>query len=242
MSGFRLLFFSRKDRGMKKILISSGLAVLLASFGAVRAMAFEGSVSYHMTAGKSESDFSYLMKGSKMRVDMGKKGQKFSSIVDMKTRKSITLMHENKMYMTGDIPEPGKEKGKAKPEGKLVKTGNSEKILGRTCEEWLYTDKHGKTRIWLAKGMGVFAGMMKGNSLSRDAWVKLAESKGMFPLKTVSETKDGKTFTMVATDIQEKSLGDDLFKAPKNYKPMQMPKVDMGEALKNQAPKVKLPF
>jgi hypothetical protein len=227
---------------MKRILLIFGLGVFISALGVVRAMAFEGSVTYHMTADKHQSDFSYLMKGSKMRMDMGKSGQKISAIVDMKTRKTITLMHAQKMYMLNNIPEPGKEKGGAKPEGKFEKTGNTEKILGRTCEEWLYTGKHGKTHTWLTKGMGVFAGMMNGKNLSQDAWVKMAETQGLFPLKTVTETKDGKTVTMVATDIQEKTLSADLFEAPKDYKKFGMPKVDMGEAVKQSIPGVKLPF
>jgi hypothetical protein len=227
---------------MRKIFVSAGLVVLMAAFGAVRAMAFEGSVTYQMTADKHQSDMSYLMKGSKLRMDSGKSGQKISAIIDMKSRKVITLMHAQKMYMLSDVPEPGKEKSGAKPEGKFEKTGKTEKILGRTCEEWLYTGKHGKTSTWLTKGMGVFAGMMSGKNLSQDAWVTMAETQGLFPLKTVTQTKGGKTVTMVATDIQEKTLSANLFEAPKDYKKFGMPKVDMGEAVKKSIPGVKLPF
>jgi hypothetical protein len=177
-----------------------------------------------------------------MRMDSAQKGQKVSVIADMKTRKTITLMHSQKMYMLNDMPATGKDKTAAKGDVKFVKTGKTEKILGRACEEWLYTFKQGKSSVWLAKGMGTFAGLMDGKNLSQDAWVKMAESKGLFPLKTVTETKGGKTMTMMATDIQEKTLGAGLFEPPADYKKMGMPKVDMGEALKKNIPGVKLPF
>lgn len=214
---------------MKKFLLGLAL-MLMAGAGSLYALgSFEGQVDYKMTTRKGENvDMSYLLKGKRIRINTSMKGHDGAMIMDLSTRKMMMLMPEQKKYTETEIRNP---KGKSgKPEGKISKTGKTEVILGRKCEEWLYEGKTGQSSIWAVSGMGNFMAMGGRPGDSSNAWAEAVKSKGLFPLRMTYTDKSGNTeMTMEATKIDEKSLDAALFEVPAGYEKIEMPGFgDMG--------------
>lgn len=214
------------------------LVVLGWSVPAFCAGSFQGIVSYEMTSGDKTTNLDYYIKGHKVRLIMKINGKDQASIVDWDAMKIYVLMDKNKMYMTTDMPNP--EKISADKNGKFSDTGETEKILGHTCEKYIYTRDNWNTETWLAKGMGYFSSSVSGQNGSEASWLQLAKAKGLFPLKSITKDKDGKIkSTMTATQVQAQSLADSLFQVPQGYKSMNLPKIDMGQTLGNSVqPKI----
>lgn len=236
---------------MKKLL--AGLILFLATgAGSLFAMgSFEGVVDYQMSfENGKQMNLEYTIKGKKFRSDMDHDGNQMSTIMDMGSKKMITLMHKQKMYMTHSIASTLNEASKHTVKGKFHKTTGSKSILGYSCDHWVYEGEAGKSDIWLASGLGTFTGFASGNQGSQSGfdWLKGIKDKGLFAMEVDSTGKNGKTMTMVATKLEKKSISESLFEVPAGYK--KMPGMeDMGGAgkmpshedmLKGMKPK--LPF
>lgn len=221
---------------IKKILF------LLMGFGLVfaglsTALAFEGVVDYHITSGNHQTDIEYLIKGHKLRFNGGEKMQNAAGFMDFDQKKLTILMAKQKMYMVSDATDY--KKMSQKVQGKFSDTGHSEEILGQTCEEYLYHTDKGDAHIWLATKLGFFPGF-GGQASDMDSWVKMAQDKGLFPMKSTYYDKDGKEKTsMVATKVAAQSVDDGNFQVPDGYKEMTMPKVDMGKMAPNASDALK---
>lgn len=198
--------------------------VFMAGVGVARAD-FEGVVDYHITMGDNKQmDTEYLIKGKKFRVNMTENGHEMSTIMDLGSKKVITLMHKQKMYMVHNMDKAMAEASKHKPEGKFSKVSGSKTILGYSCDHYVYEGKNGKTDFWGAKGLGAFMGM--GGQGKAEDWISAIKGKGLFPLELDTTGQNDKTMTMKATKVEKKSLGSSLFEPPAGYKKMDMP--DMG--------------
>ena len=215
--------------------IKSRLMVLV--FGALflsgisRAVAFEGVVDYHISSGDHQMDMEYLIKGHKVRFNGDVKTHNSAGILDPDAKTITILMPEQKMYMVQNMADYKKMATEA--QGKFSDTGNNETILGHKCEEYLYESKSGQAHIWLASKLGFFGGLFQGPSstASMDAWVKMAQDKGLFPMKSVYNGNDGKVkSTMTATKIAAQSVAESNFQVPSGYKEVKMPKMDLGNA------------
>lgn len=206
--------------------ILTGL-VFVAGMGVARAD-FEGVVDYHMTmSDNKQMDTEYMIKGKKFRMNMNENGHDMSTIMDLGSKKVITLMHKQKMYMVHKMDKAMSEASKHKPEGKFTKASDTKTILGYACDHWIYEGKHGKTDFWGAKGLGAFLGL--GGQGKTEDWIEAIKGKGVFPLELDTTTQNGKTMTMKATKVEKKSLSSSLFEPPADYKKMEMP--DMGSMM-----------
>lgn len=213
--------FSKAHSGKSLGVLTLGLMVALGTSFLYAAGSFEGEVDYHITAKDTTMEVRDFIKGKKLKMDSVAKGHESSMIMDMNTHQMMTVMPQQKMYMTMAMPEGDKTK---KPmEGKFYKSGKTQVILGKTCEEWIYEGKNGQGSVWCAAGMGNFMAMGKPGS-SANYWADVVKAKGLFPLKVVYKDKTGNVaMTMEATKIEEKSLDEFLFEPPAGYK-----KLDMG--------------
>jgi hypothetical protein len=197
-----------------------GLTMLLGA-GSVSAGSFEGIIDYKMTTKDREMNSEYMIKGGKVRVNMESDKYQMSMIMDMTAKKSIMLMHQQKMYSTHEMGDLAKKAPKF--EGKFYKASGSKTILGHDCQHWVYEGKSGKSDIWAATGMGSFMGLGGGKpgSASVEDWIKAVKTKGLFPLETVYTNKEGKqVMTMTATKVEKQSLSASLFTVPSDYKKM----------------------
>ena len=218
---------------MKKSLLVLVAAIFLGTGSLFALGSFEGVVDYQMTMSDGKTiDVEYMIKGQKFRSNMEHEGMQMSTIMDLGTKKMITLMHKQKMYMTHTLDKAMTEASKHAPKGKFYKASGSKELMGYSCDHWVYESEHGKTDMWLAKGIGTFMGMGSGKpgSTNGDEWVKAIKGKGLFPLEIDSTGQNGKTMTMVVTKLEKKSLSADLFEVPAGYKKMP----DYGDMMKGQ--------
>lgn len=202
---------------------------------------FVGKVSFTMTSAKGKPVvMNQTIKGTAVRTDM--EGLPGGMIMDFSKKEMIMLMDEQRMYMVhpikpSDIPQDIKDKAAAADPDVEV-TGKTETILGYQCNQIIVKDGKTVTEMWVAEGLGMFAGMGSpggGGGMfggKRDAavsakWERALKGKGGFPLRVISRNPAGKeTFKMEATKIAKGGVSDADFLPPKDYQKFQMP--DMG--------------
>jgi hypothetical protein len=206
--------------------------------------AFEGRISFSMTAEKGHTlPMDYSMKGQKQRIDMSAEGHEVSTIMDPAKLEMTMLMHEQKMYMVmplKGVAEKASEAAEkyADPDVDVESTGKTEKILGHTCNQILVTEKKRRTvtELWLAPDLGMFMGLgnnqgggggmfgHKSSSATAAKWEEALKGKAGFPLRVVTrDTKGKETYRMEATKVEPGSLPDSLFAPPAGYQKFQMP-------------------
>jgi hypothetical protein len=221
------------------------LAVLLAAPAALTAAQFEGKIAFKITPGKGQpQEMAYQIKGDKMRLEVpqGASSGIGGIILDTKKRETTIIMDAQRMYMVQAMPDigappPGEKTGEAPT---LEKTGEKQTILGYVAEKSISTYQGSKTELWLAEGLGTFIppgggpmgrGGPRGSAPGGQAWERALAGKELFPLRVVSQDKDGNAFRMEATAIEKKNLPDSLFTPPADYQ-----KLDMGGMMKGMMP------
>jgi hypothetical protein len=211
-----------------------GFAVALAAGWAQAAGDFEGEVDMTMTTNNGKTlPIQYFVKGHKARTMTSVTDKKMSytgsAIYDWQTNQIIMLMDQQKMYMVNQVHPEKWHYDNNNKHFKVTDTGKSENILGRTAEEWDYTSDDDNGKVWLTPGIGNWWGSemaAQADKLPPDqrALVNMVVSKKLFPMKWETDDKSGKVRnSAVVTKVEAKSLGDDMFEPPSDYK-----KFDMG--------------
>jgi len=214
-------------------------ALLLFSFLLGPAMllagGFEGTIRLSMKSSRQDQPIfiDYSMKEGLLRMDItASKGRHTSSIWDLNKHEMTMLMPEQKMYMVMQAPDLAAAVQKGSANVQFEKTGETEKILGYTATKYLVKDNDHNTtsEIWAAEGLGTFmmghaSPMGKGGGLS--PMEKELMARGFFPLRMINHDSNGaETFRMEAVSIDKKSLADDFFAPPSDYR-----RFDMGSML-----------
>ena len=215
------------------------LSALLIAPALFAADPFVGKASFSITSGKGKPMvMNQSFKGNAVRTDM--EGAPGGMIMDFAKKEMIILMNEEHMYMVqplnpSDIPQESKDKPAADPD--VEATGKTEKILGYLCNQIMVKDGKTITELWVADGLGMFAGMGnqggggmfggKGKAAGSAKWEKALKGKGGFPLRVITRDGAGKeTFKMEATKVEKGGVTDADFKPPADFQKFQMP--DMG--------------
>jgi hypothetical protein len=179
---------------------------------------FEGEVDYNLNAKQHAATTQYFMKGKQIRANTLINGRESDVIIDMESRQFTMIMTAQQIYTTMAIPESNSS---AINQGTFTDTGRSDVILGKTCEEWLYTGPKGTSSIWGAHGLGNFGGFAGKPNDPSAAWADALKHNGLFPLKIVSKDTGGNVIlTMEATQIKPGTLDDSLFQAPAGFTKM----------------------
>ncbi len=230
---------------MKTLLPRLALSLII-SFAALDAATFEGRVTLGMKSGKDkEMVIAYAMKPGLCRMEPQMEGaERMASIINWSKMEMIMLMEEQKMYML--MPMKGAVNRAAETAGshdaKVVKTGETETILGYLCEKYITTEKNETVEMWVTDKLGTFMGMSAqggGSPMSGmfggggrgkrggagAGWEEAIKGKeGFFPLRVVGKNAKGKeTFRMEAKSIEPGSLPDSLFAPPADFQKFQMP-------------------
>lgn len=226
---------------MNHLIRSLCLGALIAAPALNAADAFVGKVSLAMTDEKGKTTImNSSMKGSSTRMET--EGLPGAMIMDFKKREVIILMDSEQMYMVMPIQtDETAPETKAKPaaDPTIVETGKTENILGYLCKQVMVTEGKKVTEMWIAEGLGLFAGMgspggggggmfgkKKGNAETAK-WEQVLKGKGGFPLRVITRNAAGKeTYKMEATKIEKGGVTDADFLPPKNFQKFEMP--DMG--------------
>lgn len=217
-------------------------ASLVLAPAALFAASFEGKISFKISEGRSKpQEMHYIMKGDKLRMEMGTGKEAGAMIMDLKKKEMLMLMDSEKMYMVMPIPESAAETvAKKGEEVKLEKTNETEKILGYTATKYIATTDKTKSELWLAEGLGSFMAMnregpmgggKRGGAAGKD-WERALAGKDLFPLRVVGLNKAGKEDSrMEVTAISKEKQPDSLFNPPAGYQ-----KFDMGGMMKGMIP------
>lgn len=220
-----------------------GLAALLLAPAVLPAQrAFEGSITYRMTAEGVNMQMTMMTKGSKVRTDMEMPGMPGPMFVLMDTEKQLmqSVMPSMGMYVEMDMKQVASQM-QITPEmreamnqaPKIEALGTSDEVAGITCQNYRFTQGEEEMEGCIATGMGVFMGGASGGppgqggplpGLGVDFSKFMAEFKdGMMPLRMrIKQNGTWSTF-MEATAVERKSLDDSLFALPSGLRKMNMP-------------------
>jgi Domain of unknown function (DUF4412) len=204
-------------RRMAAVVLAAGTWLWI---GIAAAETSEGVVHFKNTMSNRMSEFDYYHKAAaaRMEIDSEGHGGKAAVIFDTAAQKMIMLMPTQKMAMEIPIPQGEQDTSGFKPEN-LVRTGKTQTILGYSTEQVLYKTEEGETEVWGAKGLGTFAGMHARPGQPIPAWVRQLQKDGFFPLLVIHKDKTGaERGRMEATKVEKKSLSDELFTVPADYK------------------------
>jgi hypothetical protein len=225
-----LLFFreGRKDyrAAMKRIFIS--LALVCAA-GARADLVTQQQIvtpNYNGVAAMK-------IKGTKIRMDMyAGQPQALSTITDLNTGETITLMHTQKLY----LKSPGQPMKQAKSSGTASKapvpraTGKTQKVGDYDTELYTWSNDRGITgTVWVAKNYPDYARIRadyavldKTAGADTDMTPALSALPGMVVRSQV--TGSGQTITLALISAKEAPIDALLFQTPANYKELPQPK------------------
>ncbi|HUG27608.1 MAG TPA: DUF4412 domain-containing protein [Gemmatimonadales bacterium] len=220
-----------------------GLAALLLAPAALPAQrAFEGTVTYRMTAEGMTMIMTQMTKGSKVRTEMEMPGMPgpMYVLMDMDSEVMQTVLPSMGIYMEMNLKQIAdqvtmtpemREAMKQSPE--IERLGTTDRIAGITCHNYRFTQGTEQMEGCIATGMGFFMGGAGGGppgqggplaGLGVDFSKLMAEFKdGMMPLRMRMKQNGTWSTVMEATAVERKSLDDSLFALPSGLRKMDMP-------------------
>lgn len=187
---------------------------------------FEGKVAFKVFDEGTPHSMDYYAKGSKIRFDTNEEGQQAQIIWDTSKKEFMVVMPQQKMYMLMQVPESKLKSDISNDISKnanFTKTKEKKKILGYTAVKLVYQDGDDKGEAWMTQELGsfrLFDNPMQKNE-DKDQWQKDFEAGGYFPLEVYENGK--KVFEVMG--IEKKSFDGSIFKAPADFKKMDMPKM-----------------
>ena len=197
---------------------------LLCPAAPLAAQSFEGSVAMSTYSDNgTPHPVSYLIKGGKMRFDIGN-GQ-MSVVLDPIAQRMIVIMNAQKMYMEREfgsaLASVEAQSGVKNPT--IVRTKKMDTVAGYKCEHVTITDDDGGVvDACLSSEFGAFRMPAASNPMSPQkeaGWIAQLGPNN-FPLKV---SKGGKV-VMEVTAIEKKTLDPALFAPPEGYQSFAMPK------------------
>jgi hypothetical protein len=192
---------------------------------------FEGVLTIRMSAktaqGTMNQELEYLMRGGKVRVNLGAAAglpiAGASMIMIPQENKLYMLMASQGAYMEMRLPDTlmGAASGgsSAVADGiKLVRTGRMETVAGLRCEHVQVMAKDGTTDMCVTREIGRFVSPADGMRRVLAPWQRDLGSE--FPLKVTMP--DG-SVPLEVVKAERKRLSNDLFVVPGTYNKMVMP-------------------
>ena len=212
--------------------------------------AFEGEMTLQVIDAKhpAPQTMNIQFKGSKIRFNADAKagGHVGSGIMDLKAKKMLTIMDQQKKYMEFDFGAgnpmaamghpgmpgampgmPAANPGAPVTPPKIDKTGKHESVAGHDCEDWNINDADGRHgTVCMAKDLGGldFVGLSGGLPFAPSFLTGGTFEGTEFPLKFVDyDAQNKETMRAEITKIDKKSEDDSVFSPPPGYT-----KLDLG--------------
>jgi hypothetical protein len=221
---------------MKQILILLSLAFSLAVARAD--LVLQQNIESSMINGTVTTQ----IKGNKIRVDMPSSPQgPMSTIMDLNSGDSITLMHQQKVAMKvpgAEVKQMAENMKKARtgagtnaPPPQFTDTGKAGKVGDYDAEVYTWTSADGANQtVWVAKNFPDYSKIkVQMNKLNESPIAQL--SKGSTPdvntlpgmvVKTQMEM-NGQKVTSTLLSVKEQSVDAFIFDTPKDYQEMTQP-------------------
>ena len=191
--------------------------------------------------GQSATMTTLKMKGTRLRVDVQSPAGAVSSIMDIDTGDSLTLMHAQKSALrmsgaqTKEMIEtmrkktgPAAEVAPAKPEA----TGRTEKVGDYNTEVFTWKTVNGVQTLWVTKDLPDFAKVKEqfdklSKSSAANAQKGLTLDTAALPGVVVKTEMDapGKKFTSTILSVKEEEIDATVFDAPADYKETAKPEL-----------------
>ena len=186
------------------------MGVFALSFGTAQAQSFEGSLSFKKSVGPITANYTYQVKGDKVRIEEIDEQGNVQGIMLVNTTENevLALSPERKMF----IEVPNKRPNR-KTDLSIEETENVKSILGYECKEWrvISAEDNREISYWLAdKDFDFFVPMLK--TLNRKDklavfFLKLPKNEGAFPLLGMETQDDGTELTKLEVlEVKEMPL------------------------------------
>ena len=227
---------------MKSIFIS--LALVCAAAGARADLVIQQQI----TIATNNSVATIKVKGAKVRLDLNVgQPQAISLITDLKTGDTITLMHNQKMFVktSGATTKQTRPAGDGATANTAPKppvpraTGQTQKVGSYDTELYKWSNSRGITgTAWVARNFPDYARIQADlavldkspGSADNDMNPALSMLPGMLVRSQV--TGGGQTITVALISAKEEPVDASLFQVPANYKELPQPKPFVRPALK----------
>lgn len=187
------------------------------------ASAFEGVISFKSNYWGELSEFQYASKEGRSRIDTQRaRHGRAAVIMDLDAQKVSMLLLNMRLAMVMNMG-PTMLLASNRADGKLIRTGKSQSVLGYRAEQLLHLGEEEDTEIFGAAGLGVFLGLhptssMFGRSGGSPPWVRALREEELFPLIVIRKDKNGtERGRMEVTAVESKALSDELFEIPRRY-------------------------
>ena len=249
---------------MKRLVRSLGsvIAIVTLVSAAASAKDFEGKIMYQKTVGTVVTPVVHYLKPGLLRVEstaaapaaesrsLLKAKHKVRSTEDpeatasgttimrLAEKRIIILMPEQKQYMVQNLDLEKAAKNLKVDNTTFERTGQTEKIAGYECAQYLTKNRYGSTEIWAAEGINGYIGTGgaggRGGATAASGWEAVVREKGLFPLRTITYNVKGKeTMRLEAISVEAQRLSDDLFQPPADYTEFTIPGMpNLGDLMK----------
>jgi hypothetical protein len=184
---------------------------------------FEGVISMRLSQrtpqGTMGQPAEYLVRGGKVRMNMGTGMGGMALIADPQERKLFVLTEARASYM--EMPLASTDAATTLPaDVKVTRTGKRETVAGLSCEQVSVESGGERTDICLTKELGPYVNPLA--SLGRQGggdWQSALAAEG-FPLRVT--LPDG-SVALEVTRVERRRLANSLFSVPESYTKMAMP-------------------
>jgi hypothetical protein len=214
-------------KSILKIMIALNLLLFFTSSLSIAQDKFQGKVRFEVSDTGQNQQISYFVKGSKFLIqpDDGEGAGEGSMIYDGDKKVMIIIMNEQKMYMEMPIdPTDEISKNESIEPDYFVKTGNSQDVLGYSCDEFEFKDEGKKGLALMTKELGSFLFMDDPQGGGSSQWQKEIMSEGYFPLLVKEENSSGELENVFKViELQTMNLDDKMFSPPSGFTKFDMP-------------------
>ena len=215
------------NTSISKIMIALSILLFITSSLSIAQDKFQGKVTFEVSDESQDQQISYFVKGNKFLIQPadGEAAGKGSMIYDGDKKAMIIIMDEQKMYMEMPIdPMDEISKDESIEPDYFVKTGNSQDILGYSCDEFEFKSEDKKGLALMTKELGSFLFMDDPNSGGSSQWQKEIMNEGYFPLLVKEENSSGELTTVFKVkELQAMKLDDKMFSPPSGFTKFDMP-------------------
>ena len=214
-------------KSILKLMITFNVLLFFVSSLCLAQDRFQGKVTFEVNDEGQNQQISYFVKGNKFLIQPvdGEGAGQGSMIYDGDKKAMIIIMNEQKMYMEMPI-DPMKEMSENESTGEdyFVKTGNSQDVLGYSCDEFEFKDNNNKGLALMTKELGSFMFMDDPESGGAAQWQKEIMNEGYFPMLVKEQNSSGELKTVFkVVDLKKMLLDDKMFSAPPGYSKFDMP-------------------
>ena len=197
--------------------------LFIITYSSLSSQSFEGKIYFLKASLTDTSHYTYLVKGSKMRVDeMDKSGSTLQSLlIDLEKKEMTAMSPVRKMYM----PFPVKQFILESTDNfKIERKKGKKQILNYSCKNRIIENTKDSITIeyWIANDhFNFFIDFLKiSNTSDKSAlyYLQFSDIEGSFPMLSVEKDYTGKEILRLEVlKIEKMNLDQQLFTIPFDY-------------------------